>query len=132
MTTGSSAQDARHFISLLAGVANRLATHGLVIARLHCDWSHFGSWQLQVQRGRDTDRYREAILRQEFDTWGPEVLRAVWDGRDEKLSIMSATTPPLSAPHSFEDKVDKRFSGVEAAIDYAEEYLEKWSADASA
>lgn len=117
----------RHFVQQLAGLSDRLATHNLVVARLHCDWSTFGSWQLDVQRGVEADRYALALARGELDVAGPAVARALWDGREQTLKISVAPTPPLAAPRSWETCVTEALDSFEASVRYTEEYLTKWS-----
>ena len=78
-----SAESARRFVQELSGLALRLAGRDLVVSSLHCDWGHFGSWTLEAQRGAAADAYRKALLAEQWDTAGPDVLRVWWDGRRE-------------------------------------------------
>lgn len=55
-----ASDDAAKFNGTLAQLSERLAANDIVVSRLHADWSSFGSWELQVQRGSEADRYHEA------------------------------------------------------------------------
>ena len=61
-------------------------------------WGSFGCWELEVQRGHEAQAYDDALSRKEYDTQGPPVRRATWDGRDKILFLQVGHTPPLSAP----------------------------------
>ncbi len=122
-----SADAAAEFVRQLAALAGRLASRGLVVAELHCDWSGFGSWRLDVQEGQAADRYSEALRNEKCDTWGPEVVSFAWDGRDRVLTIESSPTPPLCAPNQWTREADKAFDSREAALAFVEEYLARWA-----
>jgi hypothetical protein len=121
-----SADAAGEFVRQLAALAGRLAARGLVVAQLHCDWSGFGSWRLDVQQGDAADRYAEALRKEEWHTWGPDVVSFAWDGRDRILTIETSPTPPLSAPNRWERQAHEVFDNREAAIRFVEEYLARW------
>lgn len=103
-------QDAADFVRGLAELINRLAAKGIVVSSLYTDWSSFGSWQLQAQRGSDADRYAAAIKSGAASSaGGPEVVRFLWDGRDGILSVDSSLTRGLSAPHEWKNEYEKQF-----------------------
>lgn len=122
-----SARDAKRFVQQLWELASRLAEQDIVLASLHCDWAHFGSWTLEAQTGQAADRYDEALLAKQWDTAGPEVLRASWDGKERLLVIERAPTPPLSSPGPWTSQVDEFFSDSDAAMRFVEDYLERWA-----
>lgn len=122
----TSSQCAIEYIRALASLADRISAQNLVVGTLHCDWSGLGSWILAIQRGEAADAYGEAILRKEWDTWGPEVVRFVWDGREGYLIVDKSPTPPLSAPNRWERQLEKAFDCKERAIEFVEEYLREW------
>ena len=118
-----SSQSAADLVRVLASLAERLAAQNLVVGTLHCDWSAFGSWILEVQRGEAADAYGEALLQKEWDTWGPEVVRFTWDGREGDLIVDKSPTPPLSAPNRWKRQMERAFDCRERAIEFVEEYL---------
>jgi hypothetical protein len=113
----------------LSVLADRLAERGAVVASLHCDWASFGSWTLEVQRGPAADTYGDALLTEQWDTPGPEVLRFAWDGRERLLTIERAPTPPLSSPGPWQRGMDMAFEGPEAAMRFVEEHISRWACD---
>jgi hypothetical protein len=50
-------KNAANFVRQLAEMTYRLATKDIVVASLHADWSNFGSWELQLQKGKDAVQY---------------------------------------------------------------------------
>lgn len=125
-----SSEDAAEFLEDLTSLAGRLSSLDLVVSRLHCDWASFGSCILEVQRGAAADAYSDALLASKWDTWGPEVVRIVWDGRDKQLVIATSPTPPLSAPNQWHTVREEAFDDREAALTFAEQFLAKWNSHA--
>jgi hypothetical protein len=121
MTTSS--ENALEFNRRLFGLAERMAAVNIVIARLHCDWSSFGSWDLQAQLGAEADRYAAALRNNSHDTAGPDVLSFSWDGRDKVLSVEKAPTPALSAPTPWRRLDDHHFASSDEAMLFVENYL---------
>ena len=103
MINSNSTILAAEFNQRLFDVAKRLANKNLVVSEIHCDWGGFGSWWIQVQRGKSADQYSEALLNHDYDSWGPEVLRLLWDGRDGLLAVSSSPTPPISGPSRWKE-----------------------------
>lgn len=95
---------AAEFVRQLAGLAERLAALDLVVAQLHCDWSSFGSWSMDVQKGDAADRYSE----------------------DRILTLETSPTPPLSAPNRWERQMHQVFDNRQTAFMFVEEYLARW------
>ena len=123
-----SAQSAREFVRQLCGLAERLADRDFVVARLDCEWASFGCWSLEVQRGQPADKYHAALMKEDWNAPGPNVLRFTWDGREKLLTIQTAPTPPLSAAGPFKRVTDKVFEDLAQALRFAEEYVvnEPW------
>jgi hypothetical protein len=122
-----SAQEAKRFVEGLWELTSRLARRDIVVASLLCDWGTFGSWTVEAQRAEDADRYGVGLLAERWDTPGPHVLRATWDGKERLLMIESAPTPPLSSPGPWTTEVEKFLDDSEAAMRFVEEYLERWA-----
>jgi hypothetical protein len=122
-----SVDSAADFVRQLTGLAGRLAALDLVVAQLHCDWSSFGSWSLDVQKGDAADRYSEALSREQWDTCGPDVVSFSWDGRERILTLETSPTPPLSAPNRWERQLHQAFDSRQAAFTFVEEYLARWA-----
>ena len=122
-----SAQSARNFVQQLTGLALRLAERDIVVASLHCDWGSFGSWMLQAQKGPAADAYGDALRAERWDTPGPDVVRAWWDGRERLLTIETAPTPPLSSPGPWTRQDDRAFDDRETAIQWLEDHLGRWA-----
>lgn len=127
MASGPSAVGALQFIQRLAQFSESLAEKNIVVSHLHCDWGSFGSWVITCARGADQDAYSDALERREYQTWGPQVVRFWWDGRERSLMIEESPTPPLSAPNRWERRADKDLTDGEAAMIFIESYLERWT-----
>jgi hypothetical protein len=125
-----SSQHAIAFISVLAGLAERLAKADVVVSKLHCDWRSFGSWELEVQRGPAADAYGAALLRGDYDADGPDVVKFSWDGKEKLLSVSSAPTEPLTSPGPWKHLMDKAFASSEQAAAFVETYVVSWNAPA--
>jgi hypothetical protein len=124
-----SSQDAAAFIRKLTELAYRLASRDIVVSSLHADWSSFGCWQLEAQRGAETDSYGKAIL-SSLDpkhALGPEVIRVLWDGRDGVLSVEAASpTRFLCGPVEWKPECNKEFGLTDGGLfQFVEDYLIK-------
>ena len=80
-----------------------------------------------MQQGAAADAYGDALLAKKRDTWGPEVVRIVWDGRDKQLVIATSPTPPLSAPNQWHTVKEEAFDDRKAALTFSEQYLAEWN-----
>ena len=121
-----ASEDSARFNRVLAQLSERLAAHDIVVGRLHADWSSFGSWELQVQRGAQAERYRQGLHGPDpARAVGPEVFRCFWDGRDRYLMIETSPTRPLTAPNEWLEEHTKAFDTSEEAVQYLAEYLER-------
>ena len=123
-----SSDAALAFIERLTGVAQRLSTLDIVVSALHCDWSSFGCWDFEVQKGVDADSYAAALLSGNYDSNGPDVVHLMWDGKDKVLSVETAPTPPLSSPRPWRRLLNRSFDDSEQAIEFAERYARDWAA----
>jgi len=117
------------FIQELSSLAARLAERDLVVRSLRCEWGTFGSWTIQVSRGKDQDAYTKAVLALLWSSRGPNVLSICWDGKEKELSIRQGETPPLSGPTNWQSKLSQRLDDSHAAIRLAEEYAIVWVSD---
>src|SRR5882724_4489369 len=120
-----ASEEAAKFNRTLAQLGERLAARDIVVSTLHADWSDFASWELQVQRGSDADRYQEAARIDPGHTIPPDVVRCFWDSRDHYLMIQTSPTRPLSAPNEWREEHAKAFDTSEEAVRYLENYLER-------
>lgn len=127
LTTSSPCDSARVFVRELGQLAERLADHNLVVSSLHCDWRSFGSWSLEAQRDDAAIAYGDALLAGRFDVDGPEVIAAIWDGKERILTVQTAPTPALSSPGPWRQLATIACADGKAAIEAAEEYMRKWS-----
>lgn len=127
-----ASEHAAEFNQTLAQLAERLATHDIVVSRLHADWSSFGSWELHVERGSEADRYVEGIGGPDpMRAIGPEVLRCFWDGRDHYLMIETSPTRTLSAPNEWRKEHAQGFDSSEEAVHFLGDYLRRRFHDGS-
>jgi hypothetical protein len=83
---------ALEFVRNFAELAERLAKRNIVVRRLRCDWSGFGSWTVEASSGDAESKRSSAIHRHAFNEAGPEVCRVIWDGEDRQLSMGSTPT----------------------------------------
>ena len=91
----------------LAELTYRLAANDIVVSSLHADWSHFGSWVLETQRGIDA-------------------LRFCWDGREESLSVDASPTGIYSLPNEWKNECNKGFDNPDdELLRFVEDYLIK-------
>jgi hypothetical protein len=118
-----ASEDAAQFNRTLAQLSERLAARDVVVSTLHAHWSDFGSWELQVQRGSEADRYQEAARIDPGHTIPPDVVRCIWDGRDQYLMIETSPCRPLSAPNEWRKDHAKAFDRSDEAVEYLEDYL---------
>lgn len=126
-----SSQNAANFIRHLTELAYRLAAKDIVISSLHADWSHFGCWTLEAQRGAETAQYGESIMAfvrspNPIEANGPEVVRVLWDGRENILTIEASPTRFLSGPHEWKRECEKGFDKAgDDLLRFVEDYLTK-------
>lgn len=120
-----SSAAAAFFIRRFAQLTERLASNDIVVSRLLCDWGGFGSWEIEVQSGEAADRYGAALLKGDFDTPGPDVIRMNWDGRDRVLTVSSSPTEPLSAPNDWKVDLEKTFPEDSDPLVFLESHLAK-------
>jgi hypothetical protein len=122
-----SSKSAADFVRQLAELTYRLAAKDIVVSSLHADWSSFGCWQLQAQRGSDAERYAEGLRSSNpLRAVGPEVVRVFWDGRDHILSVEASPTRFCSAPNEWKRECDKAFDAAgDGLLRFVENYLMK-------
>ena len=122
-----SSKSAADFVRQLAELTYRLAAKDIVVSSLHADWSSFGCWQLQAQRGSDAERYAEGLRSSDpLRAVGPEVVRVFWDGRDHILSFEASPTRFCSAPNEWRREHDKAFDAAgDDLLRFVEDYLMK-------
>jgi hypothetical protein len=121
-----SVDSALAFHTMLFELVTRLARDGIVVSSLHCDWSSFGSWALEAQRGLEAEAYAHALLDQKWDSSGPEVFRVSWDGRERVVATSKASTPPLSSPGPWTSEPGSTFDDPESGMLFAEARLKSW------
>jgi hypothetical protein len=120
-----ASDEAAKFNRTLAQLSESLAAGDIVVSKLHADWSSFGSWELQVQRGFEADRYREAARLDPGHAIPPDVFRCFWDGRDHYLMIETSPCRPLSAPNEWREEHAKGFDTSDEAVRYLQDYLKQ-------
>src|SRR5215470_1128264 len=119
----TSTESAREFVRSLTALTEKLAHHDIVVRRLNCDWSSFGSWIVEVASGAGEDKRGEAILAGAYDEPGPDVFRVTWDGRDRRLSMDSTATEAVTMLNKWRALDDENCDSHEAALVLAEEWL---------
>jgi hypothetical protein len=120
-----ASEDAATFNRTLAQLSESLAACDIVVSRLHADWSSFGSWELQVQRGSEADGYHETTRLDPGHAIPPDTVRCFWDGRDRYLMIETSPSRPLSAPNQWRKEHAKGFGTSDEAMQYLEGYLKR-------
>ena len=120
-----AAQNAANFNRSLWQVAERLSEREVVVSKLHADWSSFGSWHMEVQRGPEADRYHKDIAGPDpMQAMGPEVFRFIWDGKDRYLMVHASPTRALSAPNEWRKEEAKFCESFEEALQHVERFIE--------
>ena len=119
-TPASSALKYFHGFSALV---ERLAKGGVVLRRLSCDWSVFGSWTIEVSNNDDEAKRSAAIQRKEYDGPGPEVFRISWDGKDRELQMESTPTGVISMLNRWRSLDHRHCDSGEVALEVAEEWF---------
>ena len=121
-----ASESAYSFIRTLTSVAERLASHDIVVGNLSCDWATFGSWILQATKGAEEELRYDAIRNNELSKTGPLTFRVTWDGRDRELHIENTIpTSVLSGPVNWTNQLQERFESEENALAFVEDYLIK-------
>src|SRR5882724_1434377 len=122
-------ENAATFVRQLAQLADRLAAKDMVVRVLHADWSHFGCWELQVEKGGDAEQYAQTIRdgRKPYEALkGPEVLRVFWDGKDHVLLVDASPVRGFSAPNEWKKECEKGFDKADDdLLRFVENYLTK-------
>jgi len=118
-----STDSARDFVRSLAALAETLADCDIVVRRLHCDWSVFGSWIVEASGGAAQEKVSEAIRRQAYDEPGPEVFCVTWDARDRRLLLESTPTGAISMSNQWRELEARQLDSHDAALVLAEEWL---------
>ena len=111
------------FVHSLVALADRLAERHIVLNRLHCDWSVFGNWSIEVTSADAQARLSSAIERRAFDEPGPEVFRVTWDARDGWLSLASTPTGIVSMLNQWRELESRSCDSSEVALSLAYEWL---------
>jgi hypothetical protein len=111
------------FVRNLAALAERLATRNIVVRSLHCDWSAFGSWTLDASRGDAEAKRSPAIRLHAFDETGPEVCRAIWDGKERQLSMGSTPSKVSVMVNQWRYIEPQSCDSYEHALTLAENWL---------
>jgi hypothetical protein len=118
-----SVESSLKFVRSLAALAERLGKRDIVMNRLHCDWSVFGSWFVEVTSGDGEAKRSSAIQRHAYDEPGPEVFRVTWDARDRRLSFESTPTEVISMLNQWRELESQLCDSHEIALARAEEWL---------
>jgi hypothetical protein len=102
-----------------------LAAKDIVTDKMLAYWGHFGSWELQAVRGADAVRYAAGLRSSEpTQAVGPEVVRVLWDGRENYVSIEASPTRPLCAPNEWQTELTRGFDEEsDELLSFIEEYL---------
>jgi len=111
------------YVRSLAALAERLAKHDIVVRRLHCDWSSFGSWTVEASSGDGEAKRSSAIQRRAFSEPGAEVFRVIWDGKDYQLAMASTPTTVISMLNQWRELEVRSCDSHEGARVLAHEWL---------
>jgi hypothetical protein len=111
------------YVRSLAALAEHLAKRDIVVRRLHCDWSSFGSWVVEAASGDGEAARSLAIQRHAFSEPGAEVLRVTWDGKDHQVALASTPTTVISMLNRWRVLEERRCDSHEGALVLAQEWL---------
>jgi hypothetical protein len=117
-------------INRVTRLAQNLADVGMVVMFIQCDWGLFGLWRLEVERKRPLSTVTKPPSKQLGEP-GPDILRAVWDGRDGVLTFEISPTRYGYGPNDW-SKLGERSFGTgtqerKAALVFAERYFLAWN-----
>ncbi len=124
-TMKPSYESARDFNHTLVELADRLATHNIVVGSLQCRWSKFGSWVLTAMNGRAAEELTANLLRGNYSARGPEVVSVTWDDCGFILRIEATPRGVLAMWNKWEKEVEHKFGTGDEAMRFAEDYLIK-------
>jgi hypothetical protein len=93
-------EDAVAYIRLFADLAERLAKQNIVVRRIDCSWGSFGSFIVEVTDGDEETKRASAIRRGAYSESGPDIYRALWDGKERDLAFgsMRSTATSIIGP----------------------------------
>jgi hypothetical protein len=93
-------EDAVAYIRRFADLAERLAKKNIVVRRIDCSWGSFGSFIVEVTDGDEETKRASAIQRGAYSESGPDIYRALWDGKERDLTFgsMRSTATTIFGP----------------------------------
>ena len=111
------------YVRSLTALAEQLAKHDIVVRRLHCDWSSFGSWSVEASSGDGEAKRSSAIQRRAFSEPGTEVFRVTWDGKDHQAALAATPTTVISMLNQWRGLETRPCDSHEGALILAYEWL---------
>jgi hypothetical protein len=125
MELEDNSRAAIEFARTVIGIAEKLASTGIVVLSLDANWSSFGSWTLTLM-GAEAARSRHVALAARDYQAGPyEVVRAVWDGKERSIRIEKLGWGANWASGQFVLELERRFDNRADGEDFAQEHLGK-------
>jgi hypothetical protein len=121
--TDTPTERALAYLRSLATLAERLAKRDIVVRRLDCGWSSFGSWVVEASRGDDEVKRSLAVRRRAFSEPGPEVFRVTWDGREHLVAMASTPTIAISMLNRWRKLDEKSCESHDDALTVAYDWL---------
>jgi len=128
----AASDSAASYFERLLALAQRLASHDIVVTRIHGDWRAFGSWEIWTESGPPADAYAKTAHKGSlFPVPAPEVLRLSWDGREGLLSVSTASPPRHESPTHWTRGETLEFRGLDDALSGAEDLaIRRWNGEA--
>jgi hypothetical protein len=119
----SPVEGALAYVRSLAALAEQLAKHDIVVRRLHCDWSSFGSWIVEAASGDGEAKRSLAIQRRAYSEPGAEVFRVTWDGKDHQVAMASTPTTVISMLNQWRVLEERACDSHDGALVLAHKWL---------
>ena len=119
----SPVEHALNFVRSLAALGEQLAKRDIVVRRLDCNWSAFGSWTIEASSGDSEAKRSLAIRIQAFTAPGPDVLRVTWDGKEHQVKLASTPTTVISMLNRWRVLEGQRCDSHKAAVALAYNWL---------
>ena len=110
------------YVRRFADLAERLAKQNIVVRRIDCSWGSFGSFIVEATDGDEETKRVSAIRRGAYSESGPDIYRALWDGKERELlfeSMRSTATTVFGPSRAIESRSPTSYvEAIESAYEW--------------